>query len=258
MKPCIPLLIVIVFFLSCERKKASEANASGDTQISDIYDPEEGFNIEGSDVIAIYLADQVMAAMGVKAAWDATHFLRWTVNEERTIIWDKKLNRARIEILEPQEVYLLDGETEKGTIFKNGEKVYEADSLAKYLQIGHEMWKQDSYWLAMPFQLKGKGTTLYYLGEDSTLEGQYAQKIQVAFDQAQPPYLFDIWIDPETDRISQWGYYPNHELPEPIFITSWSDYEKYGKIFLSSKRGDYQLTDIAILESIPDHTFKSL
>lgn len=47
----------------------------------------------------------------------------------------------------------------------NGVSQSHPDSLSKYLQLGQEVWINDSYWLVMPFKLLDPGVTLKYFGQ---------------------------------------------------------------------------------------------
>ncbi|HXO29659.1 MAG TPA: hypothetical protein VOA80_20070, partial [Thermoanaerobaculia bacterium] len=50
-----------------------------------------------SDPKAVAVADATLAAMGGQAAWDGTHYLRFTFAGRRTHFWDKWTGRHRLE-----------------------------------------------------------------------------------------------------------------------------------------------------------------
>jgi hypothetical protein len=145
--------------------------------------------------------------------------------------------------------------TKTGKVMKDGTIV--SDSLDYYLQRGYEMWVNDSYWLFMPYKLKDSGVTLRYLREDTTLKGERADVISLSFEKVgvTPENVYEVWIDTDSKLVTQWAYYPDSSALEPRFITPWEDYKTYGKILLSGSRGQYQLTDIAVMDSVPEGSF---
>ena len=72
------ILVLLVLLGSCKRTNKNQAE---DSKIGEIIEynnpPAEGFDIEGSNPIAILLADQVMNNMGGRASWDNTRFISW-------------------------------------------------------------------------------------------------------------------------------------------------------------------------------------
>ena len=60
--------------------------------------PAEGFNLEGSDAEAMIIADEVMAAMGGRKAWDETRHIAWNFFGARELVWDKWTGDVRIDI----------------------------------------------------------------------------------------------------------------------------------------------------------------
>ena len=138
---------------------------------------------------------------------------------------------------------------------KNGQEV--TDSLDVYLQRGYEMWVNDSYWLVMPYKLKDSGVTLKYLREDTTQKGERADVIGLAFEEVgvTPQNVYEVWIDTDSKLVTQWAFYPDSSAQDPRFITPWANYEKYGEILLSGNRGQYELSDIEVLESVAEGTF---
>ena len=133
------------------------------------------------------------------------------------------------------------------------------DSVAKYLQQGKEAWINDSYWLVMPFKLKDSGVTLKYLGEAPTQAGQPADVLQLTFEGVgvTPQNKYKVWVDKETKLVSQWAHFRNASDPEPAFVMPWQDYQTYGGIKLSGDRGQSKLTDIKVLEEVPEAAFTS-
>ncbi|MFK7925292.1 MAG: hypothetical protein AB8H47_25275, partial [Bacteroidia bacterium] len=84
-------LLSLLFVIACG---PASQNASTQAPVNPAYD---GFDLVGSDEKAIAIADQTMEAMGGRAAWDATRFVKWNFLGFRTLTWDKLQKRVRIE-----------------------------------------------------------------------------------------------------------------------------------------------------------------
>lgn len=261
MKNQLYLLLAIVILTACS-KGSSSSESTDSTAVADGGEfieynnpPAEGFNQEDSDLLATLLADKTMLAMGGRKAWDNTHYIKWNFFGRRNLIWDKWTGDVRIDIPGDELTILMNIKTKEGKAMK-GEKVV-SDSLDFYLQKGYEIWVNDSYWLVMPFKLKDSGVTLKYLREDSTMAGTRADVVSLTFDEVgvTPENVYEVWIDTDSKLVTQWAYYPDSSTLEPSFITPWADYNPYGEILLSGDRGNYKLSDIEVMDQVPDGTF---
>ena len=222
--------------------------------------PAEGFNEAGSDAQAIQVADEVMAAQGGRKNWDDTRYLTWNFFGNRRHVWDKQTGDVRVDYLKEDRKVLLNLNTGQGKVYKDGAEVTHPDSLAKYLQQGKEAWINDSYWLVMPYKLKDSGVTLKYLREDTTEAGQPADVLQLTFQDVgvTPQNRYEVYVDKQNRLVSQWAFYPNASDQEPRFVRPWDDYQTYGNIKLSGGRGNTNITEIKVLEQVPEGTFTSL
>ena len=128
--------------------------------------PAEGFNLEGSDMLAMLLADKCMQAMGGREAWDRTRYLSWNFFGRRDHLWDKSTGDVRIEDPSNNITILMNINSMEGSVYKNGEVV--TDSADHFLKRGYGWWVNDSYWLVMPYKFKESGVTLKYFGEGDT------------------------------------------------------------------------------------------
>ena len=216
-----------------------------------------GFDQAGSDPKAVALADQVMDAMGGRKNWDKTRYISWNFFGFRKHIWDKWTGNVRIENVRDDLVVLMNINTDKGRIFKHGQEQTSADSLAKYLKTGKGAWINDSYWLVMPYKLKDSGVTLKYVGEEKTKDGKDADLLQLTFKGVgnTPDNKYKVWVDKQTHLVWQWAYYPKFDADKPGFVLPWIDYQKHGKILLSGERGDRDLTEIVVLDKLPETVF---
>ena len=68
-------MIFFLFLVQCSQKK--RATAAEDLESVDLNYPLPGFDLEGSDPLAIVLADRIMSAMGGREAWDKTRYIKW-------------------------------------------------------------------------------------------------------------------------------------------------------------------------------------
>lgn len=264
MKNLITFLFLGALFFSCTRPSDVDNNTEEVEEGSEYVEynnpPADGFNAEDSDLQAVLLADKVMNAMGGRKAWDETRYLSWTFFGNRKHVWDKNSGDVRIEDPSKNLMILMNINSKEGKVQLNGEEFINADSVSKYMELGNRMWINDSYWLVMPFKLKDSGVTLYYLGEDTTQSGIRSDLIKLTFENVgvTPENFYDLWIDIDTKLIKQWAYYPSMDNSEPRFVTPWDNYEKYGNILLADGRGEMDaITDIEVLETVPEGTFSS-
>ena len=217
----------------------------------------EGFDQEGSDLLATLLADKSMLAMGGREAWDNTRYIGWNFFGRRNHLWDKLTGEVRIEDPEQELTILMNINTKEGKVQKQGEML--TDSLDHYLQKGYGWWVNDSYWLVMPYKLKDSGVTLKYLREDTTQAGTQSDVLSLSFKNVglTPQNVYEVWVDTDSKLVTQWAYYPDSSSLEPSFITPWADYKKYGEVLLASNRGKGELTNINIYEEVTENIFTS-
>ena len=217
--------------------------------------PAPGFDLAGSDGRAVQIADQVMAAMGGRAAWDDTQLISWNVNGVRKLVWDKWSGNVRVDNLHNDQTILLNINNGMGRVYRNGEEVTEPDSVAKYVRQGKQHWLIDSYWLLLPFRLKDTGVTLKYLGTEPTQTGQTADVLQLNLKQVNSGARYKVWVDKKTRLVTQWAHFANFADKQPLFTLPWANYAHYGNILLASNRGDQNLTDIMVFTGLPGEVF---
>ncbi|SNS49038.1 hypothetical protein SAMN05421640_0364 [Ekhidna lutea] len=260
MKNLLFITSLVVVLSSCSKGSSSGEAADSVAVESEFIEysnpPAEGFNQEDSDLLATLLADKTMQAMGGREAWDNTRYLKWNFFGRRSHTWDKWTGNVRIEVPDKDLTILMNIKSKEGKAMRAGLEV--KDSLDHYLQRGYEMWVNDAYWLVMPFKLKDSGVTLKYLREDTTQTGSSADVVSLSFEDVgvTPQNVYEVWIDTDSKLVTQWAYYPDSSTLEPRFITPWVDYKKYGDILLSGNRGKNQLSDIEVLDEVPEGTFE--
>lgn len=254
-------MVVLLFFgcllISCENQ--NEESVSNRTIQNQSYSSSPEFNKQASDSMAVQLANEVMKAMGGWESWKDTRYIGWNFLGRRYIIWDKYTGDVRINSLNEEMKIILNIHSMKGKAMKNGTLVSNPDSLQKHLQMGKEIWINDSYWLVMPFKMKDGGVTLTYEGNGNTKKGASAHIVALQFEDVgvTPKNKFYVWIDKNSYLVTQWSYYQNAAQDEPNFVMPWADYNKYGEILLSGDRGELQLTNIMVTDSLPENVFTS-
>lgn len=245
-------MVPTIFFLSCNQENISEQEQTK-IETEPLID---GFDYSKSDSAAVAIANEVMRAMGGRKNWNKARFFTWNFLGEQRYFWDKQTGDIRIESLKSNLILLMNLNTKQGKVFVNGNEITQADSLKKYMELGEEMWANDSYWLVMPFRLIEPGVVLKYMDEDVTQTGETADVLEVTFTSGNfVGQKFHVYVDKNSHFVIQWAFYSKQENEDPTFVTTWSDYEKYHNIWLSSGRGRYEITDIAVVDSLPSHTF---
>lgn len=222
-----------------------------------------GFNAAGSDPKAIQLADEVMQAQGGRGAWDALRYLSWDFFGRRTLLWDKFTGNVRIDWKQPKQTVVVNIQTGAGKVWLNEVEQQNPDTLQKYLQIGKNVWINDSYWLVMPFKLKDTGVTLKYLGTSNTEAGATAEVLELTFAGVgvTPDNKYQVWIDQQSKLVTQWAFFERYDDSKPRFTTPWENYQTMSPIplQLSSERGGGRsLSPIATPTSVPKGIFEQL
>jgi hypothetical protein len=250
-------MIFLLFLAQCSQKKGAIAE---DLESGDLNYPLPGFDLEGSDPLAIVLADRIMSAMGGREAWDKTRYIKWKFFGRRTLLWDKESAKVRIEIEQGNQVILLDLNQLTGKVFQQGIELTDPDSISFYLAKGERIWINDSYWLVMPYKLKDTGVTLTYVKEDKTQSGELSDVLKLTFENVgvSPDNAYWVWVSKEQDLIKQWSYFTHFTDSLPQFVSPWDDYEQFGQILLAQGRGSRTLTEVAVLTTVPQQTFISL
>ena len=239
-------VILIAFFVGC----------SDTTPIENI--EEFGFNPDNSDPKAIEIADKVINAMGGQENWENTRYITWEFFGARKLFWDKKTGNVRVFSARDNFTILVNIHDLTGRVLQNGQEITQPDTLKKFLEIGKSMWINDSYWLVMPFKLKDPGVNLKYLRQDTTSEGKLAEVIELTFDGVgeTPDNKYEVYVDKETNLVSDWAYFRNAKDEIPKFKNPWRHYKKHGNILLSFDRGNGQfLTGIEVLDELPIEIF---
>ena len=258
-------LALLLFSACSEQDTTAPQTISSPVEEVAVNPAAEGFNADASDPFAIALADEVMEAMGGRKAFDESRYFAWTFFGARRLWWDKLENRVRIEMQDQALTMVLDMDSGEGTMWEDSVAYSNPDSLSYYLDIAHQIWVNDAYWLAMPFKLKDSGVTLGYEGLDTITvgeaTGQNAHLLSLTFDAVgyTPSNKYVVYVPETGDKlIRQWDFYTQASDDLARFSTPWDGYERHGGLLLSSNRGERGLTDIEVLDSLPDTWFTEL
>jgi len=197
---------------------------------------------------ATAVADQVLEALGGKAAWDATRYLRFDFAVEaegksrtpRRHWWDKQTGRYRLEGQTQEGVHyvvLMNLNTKDGSVYLNGQRAQGEDE-KKYLERGYGAWVNDTYWLLMPYKLKDPGVILAYDGQTSE-GGETWDKLALSFQSVglTPGDHYWVYVDSKTHLVDRWEYILQSMKPEgPPTRWDWKGWKRYGSIELAPDR----------------------
>ncbi len=231
MRHLIVLSMLAFIGWSCQSSKDNDA----------LYNPPaEGFNLAESDPAAVELADSIMVAIGGRKNWDDTRYISWNFFGRRNLVWDKKMDRVRIESIRDSIIYLLNLNTMEGKVSVKGQELSIPDSLTKMLKRAKSIWINDSYWLVMPFKLKDSGVTLKYMGEDTVVNNQLYNILQLTFENVgdTPQNKYDLYVDVKENLIRYWSFYGDAKQDSASWTRPWDNYQRYGNILLSADRSD--------------------
>ncbi|HVS16272.1 MAG TPA: hypothetical protein VMV46_20335 [Thermoanaerobaculia bacterium] len=219
--------------------------------------PAEGFDAAGSDPEAVAIADEVMTAMGGRAAWDSTRYLSWNFFGMRTHVWDRWTGDVRYQV--GDTLVLANIHSQEGRAFRDGEEVTDPEERAKLLDQTYKAWVNDSYWLLMPYKLKDSGVTLRYQGEGAMADGRVADVLELTFEGVgvTPDNKYDVYVSKDRRLVEQWSFYTRYDDAEPRFTTPWAGWTRHGGVLLSGDRGERQLSDIRVFEELPRSVFES-
>lgn len=231
-------LLFLLLSLACKNDTPTTVSTSVESMV-----------LGSGDEKSIAIAEKVMLANGGEEAWENTRYIKWNFFGSRRHIWDKQTGDLVIEGLKDKFLIKMNLNSGKGTVNYNDVEYVQPDTLSKYLQLGKEMWINDAYWLLLPFKLRDPGVNLKYLGQAPLRLLPVVDKIELTFDNVgkTPQNKYIIHVDPKSNRIVQWDFYPTRASEQPRFATPWLNYQKYGNIWLSDNRGEnYVLSELEV------------
>jgi hypothetical protein len=131
-------------------------------------------------------------------------------------------------------------DTRTGRVWKGGVEITEAAALADALDLGRQIWVNDSYWLVMPYKLLDPGVTLKYSGVRPMADGRPADVLTLTFGEGvgyTPNNRYEVFVAQDTGLVEQWSFFENASDAEPRFTMPWSGWQKFGDIMLATGKG---------------------
>lgn len=221
----------------------------------------EGFDAAGSDAKAIEVADDVMAALGGRKAWDDTRFITWKFFGRRLHVWDKHTGNIRVESQDRKtkknRVVLMNIHSKEGRAWEEGVEITDGEALKKAIRGAEGAWINDSYWLVMPYKLKDSGVTLKYVGEKADPEGNACEILELTFKEVgrTPQNKYNVFVDKASKMVVHWDYWKDKAVDEPRSLGAWNNWSKFGNIMLTEDHGKRKHADVAVFESLPEKVF---
>lgn len=230
--------------------------------------PAKGLESKNSQQAAIVLTDLTMKAMGGQKAWDETRYITWNFFGSRKHVWDKHTGNVRIEWTDrdsgEQLLVLMNINTIKGRAWRADKEITEPEALAAMLKKGKGAWINDGYWLFMPYKLKDPGVTLKMVERDKSNPDPTAVIIELTFENVgnTPQNKYHIYIGTKNHLVQKWEFFSKADDDEPRFSIPWKNWKRYGRIMLSSNRGErngnpLELSGIAVFDELPESVFTS-
>lgn len=210
-----------------------------------------GFDPAGSDPRAVEVARAVQRRLGGRAAWDEVGALHWEFFGARTLTWDRRRGRCRVEA--PERTAVVDLARGGGRAWDaDGREITLANERDEALEWARRAWVNDSYWLLMPLKMLDPGVRLHWVGEASGPAGRPARVVELTFDGVgdTPENRYRVWVDRETDLVTRWDFYADAHDPQPTLSTPWTGWRAYGDVWLSGGRGERSLDAITVYDDL--------
>jgi hypothetical protein len=222
----------------------------------------------GSDPRAVEIARAVLERLGGQEAWDDTRFVHWKFFGGRSHDWDKQTGDVRMEIPErrsddgalesPELLILMNVGTRQGNVWAAGEPVGDEQQAREYLDRGHKIWINDSYWMFMPYKLLDPGVTLRYAGERALEDGRAADVLDLTFDAGvgyTPQNRYEVLVARDSGLIEAWSFFAEADEKEPRFTMPWAGWKQFGQIWLATEHGQGKDWEISVEDQRPRTIF---
>ena len=214
------------------------------------------------DPKALEVAEQLMDAMGGRANWDGTQFIKFRFIRgefDVTLTWDKWTGRYRLDATTEDGqpyVVLMNIETREGTAYVDGRALAgeENDALVRRAA---GIWKGETYWFLMPYKLRDPGVVLRHEGEE-TADGATYDVVHVSFDG--PDMRADqfwAYVNQETHLMDKFRYRLAQGAEGEFW---WRNWERHGSLLLSALRENaagatIRMEEIVATNTMPDEVF---
>ena len=210
---------------------------------------------QNRDPEAVRVANQLMDAMGGKAAFDALPMLGFQFAGERngeqffvwSHLWNKYTGDYRVEgTTRDGEVVqvILNIHDRGGRAWLNGQ-LLDGDAALEWVERGYLRFINDSYWALFPWKWLDDGVHLAYEGTQER-DGKSYEVVKLTFDDGTGVTSGDrYWgfVDPETHLLARWEFVLQNEdgspgTDEPT-AWAWEDWTEIGggvKVALTKRK----------------------
>jgi hypothetical protein len=129
----------------------------------------------------------------------------------------------------------MDIDTKDGRAWLEGAEL-QGDEAKKYLEQGHAVWVNDTYWLLMPYKMKDPGVVLALDGVEKK-GGEAWDKVRLTFDNVglTPRDKYWAYVNRKTGLVDRWDYVLKGESKPPTTFT-WGNWKRYGNVMLADDR----------------------
>ena len=199
------------------------------------------------------LAEKAMDAMGGKKILEQKRFLRFDFDIEfdegksfafqSRHLWDRHTGRCRIEWKfgdNPPMVALINVNTRKGQVFVGGNSA-PPKMRDQLLELAHYRFRNETYWLLMPWKMMDPGAYREYAGEE-VIDGNTYDVVRITFDKSKGLAGDQFWayINRETGMMDRFAYYLENfkgkSSLKDASVWLWKEWELFGGIKLARER----------------------
>lgn len=218
--------------------------------------PPGSFNDAESDPRAVKLIRKLEHAMGGRHAWLRTRHVSWDFFGQRQHLWDRFTDNVRIESADT--TWLMNLQTRDGRVWKNNVELQGAE-LRAALDEGLAAFRDDGYWMLMPWKLREPGVVLKNAGVGVSSHGRPSDKVAVTFHDAgaAPAGKYVIWLDRGTHLVNRWSWYSAPTDAEPKYTGPWKGWTWCQYAQFSGDRGMDKRMDPATWNWIPRSAYES-
>lgn len=225
--------------------------------------------VPASEPRAVEVAKRVMDRLGGEDAWGGTRYVRWCFFGRRTHYWDRLTGDVRIESPAheardgrsvPSQLILMNVHTRDGRAWEDGEEVHDPGPLRELLDLGHQWWVNDSYWMFMPYKMLDPGVVLRYVGERKLEDGRLGDVVEMTFLPNvgyTPENKYEVWVGRDSGLVEQWTYWRAATDEQPGFTLPWEGWRRFGDIWLATGHGEGKDWEIDAPRELPRSVFTS-
>jgi len=218
---------------------------------------------------AVELAGKVMDRLGGEDAWAGTRYVQWRFFGRRMHYWDRSTGDLRIESpaheardgeMRPSQLILMNVHTRGGRAWEDGDEVKAPDRLRELLDLGHEWWINDSYWMFMPYKMLDPGVVLRYVGERKLEDSRLGDVVEMTFEPEvgyTPRNKYEVWIGRDSGLVEQWTFWNDATDEQPGFTLPWDGWRQFGDIWLATGHGQGKDWEIDVPRDLPRSVFTS-